>query len=97
MAMYPPVRGNLMRQGVCVNSFQFIELAVFDDQPRQLERLGQFFQHRFAGRDTARRSLAARENVELREHFSDLLWRADIKFVTGKLVDVRRQLAELAA
>src|SRR5882724_5749097 len=43
--MNSPVSRNLMRQRVGVNALEFIQLAVVNNQPRQLKRLSQFFEH----------------------------------------------------
>src|SRR5688572_3548140 len=39
---------DLMRQRVSVHTLQLVELAILDDQTRQLKLLGQLFEHRLA-------------------------------------------------
>src|SRR6185369_6392187 len=51
LAVNSAVGRDLLRQSVGVNALQLVELAVVDDQARQLKLLRQFFKHGLARRD----------------------------------------------
>ena len=51
LAVNPAVSSDLMRQRISVDTLQFVEFAIVDDQPRQLMLLRQLFKHGFTRGD----------------------------------------------
>jgi hypothetical protein len=49
LSMNAPIGRNLMRQSVGVDTFQFLQLAIVNNQARQFMSQRQLFQHRFTG------------------------------------------------
>jgi hypothetical protein len=47
--MNAPIRRDLMRQSVGVDTFQFLQLAILNNQARQFMSQRQLFKHGFTG------------------------------------------------
>src|SRR5882757_347163 len=86
---------NLMWQSVRVDTLQFVQLAILDDQLRQLISLCQLLEHGLAGGNAARRSFAPGTDIQIGKNVADLLWGTNVEFMTGQFVDLRRQLRQL--
>ena len=94
LAMNASVSRDLLRQRVRVDTLQFIELAILDDQTRQLKLLGQLFEHGFARGNATGGSFPAEVDIQISQHFADLLRRTDIEFASGKLIDLDGELMQ---
>src|SRR5205085_9983408 len=98
LAVDAPVRADERRQGVRVGRLELVQLSELDEEARQLVPLrGQLVEHGAARRDLARGGLAVRADVQLFEHFADLLRRVDLELAPGQLVNLPRQLFKLRA
>ena len=95
--MNASVGGDLMRKRVRVDTLQFFEFAIFNNQTGQFVGLGQLFEHRFAGGDATGRSLATRNDIQRFKTFSYLLRRINIELTSGEHTDFAGEFLQLFA
>src|SRR5918992_4288707 len=94
--MHAPRAGvDQLRQRVDVGALELGELAVLDDQTRQLVLRRKLFEHVYGGRDSPGLGLASDLEIKLLENLPELNRRVDVELLTGKLVNLRREPRQL--